>query len=111
MKKFLIIIIAIFSTVSFSQETKKDYETVTSKFKMYYNEGNYEAIFKMLDKSMKKLAPPEKLEALLNQIKDQAGKIETTTYIEDIGGGKLFKTNGNTSSEPICISAFRMYRS
>lgn len=67
MKKGIVLIVALLSfAVGFSQEAEKaNYKTTVDQFTKHYNDGNYRAIYNMLDDNFKKTFTLEKVNTFL----------------------------------------------
>lgn len=81
MKKGIVLIVALLSfALGFSQETEKaNYKTTVDQFTNHYNDGNYKAIYNMLDDNFKKTFTLEKVNTFFeNEINAEAlGEIES----------------------------------
>lgn len=104
MKKGIVLIVALLSfAVSFSQETEKaNYKTTVDQFTKHYNDGNYKAIYNMLDDNLKKTFTLEKVNTFFeNEINAEAlGEIESRDLKDIIRTGHIYMlTFKNGTSE------------
>lgn len=93
MKKIISVLFLLSFTLTFSQVEKENYNDIASKFKTFYNSGNYEAIFNMFDASMKTALPLEKaLQFFQQNINASSGKIVSMAFYKTKQNAHIYKT-------------------
>ncbi|MFY0602587.1 MAG: peptidoglycan DD-metalloendopeptidase family protein [Flavobacteriaceae bacterium] len=91
MKKYILIFLIFFTSLSFAQE-KENYKKVASAFMELYNKKDYKAIFEMFDTNMKVALPLEKTIAMFTNNIAPAGKIKSMEFLMLKGTAHVYKT-------------------
>ncbi len=105
MKNNIVILFILFSLFSFSQEEKENYSEVALKFKSFYNESNYQAIFNMFDDSMKKALPlPSATDFFKQSLNEPAGKIMSMEFYKTKQSAHIYKTTFERALLDVLIS-------
>ncbi len=95
MRTIIITLLAnLLIAVAFGQTEKATYKTVADKFEAYYNNGNYDSIFKIFSPEMQAALPLDKTTDFLTGLQSQAGKITKRQFIKyENGSYASYKTN------------------
>jgi len=92
MKKLVIVLFLLSTSLGFSQEEKENYKKVMTTFVDHYNQEDYKAIFEMFGSEMKDALPLEKTEMLFKNNIAPAGKIKTIEFLKLRNTAHIYKT-------------------
>ncbi|MFD2822286.1 DUF3887 domain-containing protein [Lacinutrix iliipiscaria] len=102
MKKILLIIIMMFSVLSFSQE-EEVYKEASNKFMKYFNAAKYDSIFSMFDTNMKAALPQEKTVVFFEDIHRNLGEMKAMTFTKTKQTAHIYKTTFDKGLRDILI--------
>ncbi len=94
MKKLLLILTLLITSIGFAQE-QAIYKQVVSEFQNNYNEGNIVSIFNMFNDDFKKVLTLEKTKAFFKEEvnREALGKIKSIDYTDTVRSGHNYIIN------------------
>jgi CubicO group peptidase (beta-lactamase class C family) len=104
MKKIILFLFAFWIS-GYSIAQSDSHKLVVQSFQLNYNEENYDLIFENFSQEMKQALPLENTRQFLNNLKNQAGKIEKLEFVTfQQGTYAVYKTNFERALMAINIS-------
>jgi CubicO group peptidase (beta-lactamase class C family) len=104
MKKIILFLFAFWIS-GYSIAQSDSHKLVAQSFQLNYNEKNYDLIFESFSQEMKQALPLENTRQFLNNLKNQAGKIEKLEFVTfQQGTYAVYKTNFERALMAINIS-------
>jgi CubicO group peptidase (beta-lactamase class C family) len=104
MKKIFLLLFAFWIS-GYSIAQSDSHKLVVQSFQLNYNEENYDLIFENFSQEMKQALPLENTRQFLNNLKNQAGKIEKLEFVTfQQGTYVVYKTNFERALMAINIS-------
>jgi CubicO group peptidase (beta-lactamase class C family) len=104
MKKIFLLLFAFWIS-GYSIAQSDSHKLVVQSFQLNYNEENYDLIFENFSQEMKQALPLENTRQFLNNLKNQAGKIEKSEFVTfEQGTYAVYKTKFERALMAINIS-------
>jgi hypothetical protein len=97
---FLSIIIA---KPLFAQSELASYRTVSEKFKLFFNQGQYDSIYDMYADNMRKATPRDSSNYFFKGVAERRGQIVSDTMVYFSGAGAFYKVTFDRSIRELHI--------
>tara|TARA_R110000787_G_scaffold200643_13_gene311655 strand:+ start:994 stop:1965 length:972 start_codon:yes stop_codon:yes gene_type:complete len=98
MKKLIILLFLLTSSLTFSQGEKENYKKKTNVFITHFNNADYTAIFEMFDVNMKTALPSEKAVSFFKNNLAPAGNITSVEFLKLRSTAHIYKTTFSTGT-------------
>src|ERR1700754_582254 len=79
-KTIFLLLIVFFAARAIAQTEPANYSVVANKFKLFYNNGQPDSIYKMFGPEMKSALTLDQFKATTVQLKTQLGDLQQTTF-------------------------------
>lgn len=91
MSKFLLY--TIISLCTISADAQKNYETISDRFLVFYNDEKPDSIFAMYSTEFKEKLPVEKTRAVISGLHVQFGELKSLTLLKQDSGFNVYKAS------------------
>ena len=102
MKKFLLLVLMVWTALSYSQELDY-YKVAADKFMTLYNNENIDGIFELFDENMKAALPIDNATAFFSDLRGKNGSIRSMEFISTRQSAHVYKTTFKNGIKDIII--------